>query len=152
MSIDSKLFVCLGKEHLFEVVTKVQSAIKDYFICELDKIKGDDSRMTYILKSKETENPWYWVRGEFSDLQVICLNFGIGEARALHIFPDCSCDNSEIYQGDKIIFSLGCWGKYKEIMEILINTLTELSDVYYDFNDCDDEDFVLYPKKVSNHE
>lgn len=91
-------------------------------------------------------------RGSFSDFNVLCLDFGIGEHRSLHIFPDCSCDYSEIYQGDKIIFSLGCWGKHKEIMEILINTLTELSDVYYDFNDCDDEDFVLYPKKVSNYE
>lgn len=68
MSVDSKLFICLGKGHLFDVVTKVQSAIKDYFICELDKGKDDESRTAYVLKSKETESPWYWPGGVFQTL------------------------------------------------------------------------------------
>ena len=50
--------------------------------------------------------------------------------------------HQEIYKGDKLIFSIGHWGRCDDIMKAIIPALKEFGDVYYDHNDCDDEDFV----------
>lgn len=54
----------------------------------------------------------------------------------------CYTDHSDTYEGDKIIFSIGCWGSYNEIMMIVADAVKSFGDVYYDFNDCDDQGFV----------
>ncbi|CAM0108035.1 hypothetical protein VPH5P1C_0079 [Vibrio phage 5P1c] len=40
------------------------------------------------------------------------FHFGCGDlgARMLGMFVDCDYDYSDTYEGDKIIFSIGCWG------------------------------------------
>lgn len=74
---------------------------------------------------------------------MIGVNFGCGDEnkRTLKVFPDCSCDYG-IYLGDKIIFSISHWGSHEEIMQLVGGSLKCFGDVYYDHNDCDDEDFV----------
>lgn len=38
--------------------------------------------------------------------------------------------------------SVGYWGSCDEIMMVVAKAIKEFGDVYYDFNDCDDLDFI----------
>ena len=62
-----------------------------------------------------------------------------GEKRILFVTHTCSNDYSEVYEGEKIIFSLGCWGMSEEIMLVIADAIKEFGDVYYTKNDCEDE-------------
>lgn len=78
------------------------------------------------------------------NFEIFTFTFGSGDIhrRSLHMFPTCSQDHDDITEAYKVIFSIGYWGKYDEIMLIVADAVKEFGDVYYDFNDCDDLDFV----------
>lgn len=64
------------------------------------------------------------------------------EARSLFCTHSCSCDYSDTYDGEKIMFSIGHWGMCDEIMKVVAKACKEFGTVYYDHNDCDDKDFI----------
>ena len=147
MSVDSKLFVTCGKDKLFDVVNSVVEHLNVFVRAELDKRVeevGSASRMHFLWHEEEAKD---WTNGtNLSMYSMDCINvhFGIGDDlhRNLSILTDCSCDYSDTYRGDKIIFLLGCWGMYDEIMKVVAKAVAPFGDVYYDYNDCDDEGFV----------
>lgn len=47
------------------------------------------------------------------------------EERSLKIISRCSCDDQDVYEGEKIYLSLGCWGHSKEIISGLAKHLKE---------------------------
>ena len=61
---------------------------------------------------------------------------------------DIKLSPKEIIEGNKIIFSWGCWGSNKEIAQIVCEALYKFGPVYYDLNDCDEVDFQLFDIKV----
>jgi hypothetical protein len=153
MGLDSKLFVATKKENILQVMPKVIEGLNTYIRAELDAYleeKGFSNRMQFMFRDKESELN----KGlkDFSngisecttyDFRSWNINFKIqGENRSLFVTHTCSNDYKEVYDGDKIIFSLGYWGLSDEIMKVVAESLLEFGDVYYDFNDCDDEDFV----------
>jgi hypothetical protein len=153
MGLDSKLFVATKKENILHVMPKVIEGLNTYIRAELDAYleeKGFSNRMQFMFRDKESELN----KGlkDFSngisecttyDFRSWNINFKIqGENRSLFVTHTCSNDYKEVYDGDKIIFSLGYWGLSDEIMKVVAESLKEFGDVYYDFNDCDDEDFV----------
>ena len=148
MSVDSKLFVTCGKDHLYEVIQSVTYNINTYVRNKLDSHiaeVGASSRMAFFWGDNYDSSKW--TNGcDIGCYGFDCINivFGVGEEihRCLSILPDCSCDYSDTYRGDKIIFLLGCWGMYDEIMKVVAKAVAPFGDVYYDYNDCDDEGFV----------
>ncbi|MFA5103290.1 MAG: hypothetical protein WC525_09075 [Candidatus Thermoplasmatota archaeon] len=80
----------------------------------------------------------------------LMVNFRYHDAsRMLSIFFDCSCDYEEQYEGDKIIFSIGCNEDGKKVVQAVLNNLKNLNpghldpiyqqDLYYCACDTDDE-------------
>ena len=151
MSVNSKLFVTCGKERLFDVMQVVIETLNVYSREKLDsywKEHTDAVNRLHFLTHEDYKaqaeifsngtNTWCY------DFDVISVNFGCGDEnkRTLNVFPDCSCDNEEVYSGDKIKFSIGHWGYHEEIMQLVGSRLKYFGEVYYDHNDCDDEDFV----------
>ena len=145
MSVDAKLFVTCGKEKLFDVLSVVTDALNIWQRNLLDNHIATTEYMNrlHFLHNDGSDSWTNGVHSDFSFPDVISTNFKVDdEDRRLKIFPDCSCDYSDTYEGDKIIFSLGCWGMYNEIMMVVAKAVAPFGDVYYDFNDCDDQDFV----------
>lgn len=104
---------------------------------QYDNEKGNVFSFLYGEEGKEWTNGVYVGTYYFKSFD---LTFGIGEKRVLFITYAHSCDYSEIYEGDKIIFSLGCWGMSEEIMMVVAESVKEFGDVYYVHNNCS-EDF-----------
>lgn len=155
MSVDAKLFVTCGKDKLFEVVDAVVAQLNVWVRAELDtywKTHTDAvSRLHFLMCEDYTAQAKMFTNGvsiSAYDMKVLNIHFGCGDVnhRMLGIFPDCNSDYRDTYAGDKIIFSLGCWGKSDEIMQQVAIAVAQFGDVYYNHNDCDDEDFVLIGK------
>ena len=150
MSVDAKLFVTCGKENLFQVMNDVASSLNIHVRRKLDeywKANGYNSRPHFLHSGNTYDN---WTNGvsiSCYDFDCISINFGVGESRALKVFPDCGNDVPDIYDGDVILFSIGCWGLSDEIMMVIAKALANHGDVYYDHNDCDDEDYIKLEDK-----
>jgi hypothetical protein len=153
MSVDSKLFVTTNKENIIKIMPILLDSLNIYIRKELDSYlvgKPFNGRLQYVFRDKTSKQNKDLL--DFSNGVTSCntssfnsfeINFTIyGEQRSLFVTHTCSNDYSEIYKGDKIIFSLGCWGKYDEIMKLVANSVKDFGSVYYDFNDCDSEDFI----------
>lgn len=147
MSVDTKMFVTCGKDKLFDVMTSVIRELDTLSRYKLDEYlieAGLENRFQY----KKEEHEKKFTNGchiHARSTNMISFDFGVGDInlRSLNMFPDCSCDYDDIYDGEKIIFSIGHWGSYGEIMKSLYKALAPFGDVYYDHNDCDEYDFVL---------
>lgn len=66
--------------------------------------------------------------GHFTDVISVDFKWRITdgtEARSLKIISGCSCDDQDVYEGEKIYLILACWGHSKEIMSGLAQHLKE---------------------------
>lgn len=151
MSVDSKLFVTCGKDKTIVVGQAVEKALNAYIRELLDedvKSRGYLNLSHYASEMKKHSPRFKISNGvediNVSDFRMYSFYFNLAEhsGRQLRMFVDCSCDYSDTYEGDKIIFSIGCWGKHDEIMKVVAKAVAPFGDVYYDHNDCDDEDFI----------
>ena len=151
MGTQAKLFVTCGKEKLFEVGNAIIDTLNAYSRKELDRfiLNSDvfDTRVDYLRYQRDFETNEHHTNGvrvDLFDFRCIAFNFGCGDIRmrSLHMTPDCSNDYSDVYGGEKIIFSINHWGKCDEIMKLVGESLKQFGQVYYDHNDCDDESFV----------
>jgi hypothetical protein len=136
MSVDSKMFVTCGKDKFVDVVDAVVKQLRVWSSVEC--WKNSTNATDYKLFRDGVRIHGY-------SLSSISLAFGCGgyDKRYLNVFSDCSCDYEDTFEGDKIIFSIGNWGKNHSIMNQVAIALSPFGDVYYDHNDCDDEGFVL---------
>ncbi len=152
MSVDSKMFVTCGKDKFVGVVDAVIKQLNVWVRKELDKYWQNNteakSRAEFLWGEDYKAQAELFTNGvsiRGYDLSLISLLFGCGDHphRQLKVFSDCSCDYGDTFEGDKIIFSIGNWGKNHSIMNQVAIAVESFGDVYYDHNDCDDEDFVL---------
>lgn len=152
MSVDSKMFVTCGKDKFVDVVNAVIKQLNVWVRKELDDYwqsqTDANSRAQFFWGEAFKEEAKLFTNGvriHGYDLNIISVLFGCGDNlhRQLNILPDCSCDYEDTFEGDKIIFSIGHWGKNYSIMNQVAIALSSFGDVYYDHNDCDDEDFLL---------
>lgn len=152
MSVDSNLFVTCGKDKTIEVGQAVRKALDVWITKSLDTYWQNHTdavnRIQFLRDEDYRAQSEVYTNGVKSvdthEFRHYTFHFGCGDrnARMLSMFIDFSCDYSDIYGGDKIIFSIGCWGMYDEIMKVVAKAVAPFGDVYYDFNDCDDKDFI----------
>lgn len=153
MGVDTKVFVAADKSKLLEAVGEVKKHLDIFIRTNLDAFvedKGYNNRFNAVRNCKEDHGVRYsnGVSQTCVDFMgsdaIFQIMFGCGDTddRILH----CTQMNAinEIIEGNKIIFSLGCWGSNEDIAKILCGALAKFGPVYYDFNDCDDIDFQLY--------
>lgn len=152
MSVDSKIFVTIGKENYVEVVYAVINQLNTWVRGELDSYWGEHTdaiNRAHFLHSEDykAQSELFTNGVSISGYNIDCLGitFGCGDEfhRTLYVLPNCTCDYQDIHEGEKILFSIGAWGKNQTIMNQVATALAPFGDVYYDKNDCDSEDFVL---------
>lgn len=156
MGLSTNLFVGTKEENILKIMPKVINVLNDFIRTELDQYanrKGFDNRSMFLFRDKDSDinkDLKDFSNGiiscETHDFESFSIFFTIkGEKRRLFVTHSCSNDYSEIYKGEKIIFTLGCWGMSEKIMMVISEVVKEFRDVYYDYNDCDE----IEPKKIN---
>lgn len=142
MGVNTKMFVATDSNNILKLMPKLIKAINVWQRDKLDtycKSKGFKSRMEYLFQ-KDSNNNKVFTNGIYNvsttDFRSFNIYFTVhGEKRALFITHECSCDYSDTYEGEKIIFSLGASGMSEEIMMVVAEIVKEFGDVYYTPND-----------------
>lgn len=151
MSVDAKLFVVVDKDKVLDVIDAVVDGLNSWVRKELDSYWKEHtsatSRFNFLFDGKYKDEDVKFtntVKIAAYDMEMLTLRFGCGDTsfRMLSVFPRDFNDYSDIIDGNKLVFSIGNWGKYNEIMRIVAIACETFGDVYYDHNDCDDEGFV----------
>lgn len=151
MSIDSKLFVSCDKQDVLNIGHSVSKVLDEYSRAKLDDFwqnNTDACNRTHFLHNESyKEHSVNYTNGSSIssyDFNTFVFTFGNGDKnrRNLFMFTDCSSDYEDIKGGYKVVFSIGYWGSSDEIIQVVIEAVKQYGEVYYDFNDCDDEDFV----------
>lgn len=148
MGQDTNLFVATKKENILQVMPKVIEAINKWQRFKLDeywKSEGFESRGQFLYRKDKTKNKGFSngiINVDTSTFTSFNIHFEVkGEKRSVFITHTCSCDYSEIYEGEKIIFSLGYWGMSEKIMMVVANAVKDFGDVYFVLNDCGEKEF-----------
>lgn len=151
MSLDSKMFVTCSKEDVINIGNSVTEALNTYVRDKLDSYWKNNtdaqSRLNFMWGDSYKDQSNKFTNGvsvSSYDFNTFAISFGNGDdcTRNLFMFPTCSSDYNDVYDGYKVIFSIGFWGSAEEIMSVVSKALKPYGDVYYDFNDCDDEYFI----------
>jgi hypothetical protein len=151
MSVASTVFVACKKEQVLEIGKAVVDSLSEFAIKKTDEYweKHTDAfnRMHFLHADKFKNHGLQFSNGCVVDsynFETFSFSFGCGDSlkRSVSMFTQCSTDYSEVFEGHKVIFHVSCWGMYDEIMKLIAETVKPYGDVYYDFNDCDDEDFI----------
>ena len=151
MSVDSKMFVTCNKDDVINIGNSVTEALNTYVRDKLDNYWKNNTtcsnRMQFLFDKSLEEHSRKFTNGvsvTTYNFDSFVISFGNGDEsrRSLFMSPTCSSDYNDVHKGYKVIFSIGYWGSSEEIMEVLSEALKPYGDVYYDFNDCDDEYFI----------
>lgn len=151
MSVDSKMFVTCNKEDVINIGNSVTEVLNVYVRGKLDNYWRHNTtcsnRLQFLFDKSLEEHSRKFTNGvsvTSHNFDTFVISFGNGDEsrRSLFMFPTCSSDYSDVCEGHKVIFSIGYWGNSEEIMSVLSGALKPYGDVYYDFNDCDDEYFI----------
>ena len=158
MGVDTKVFVVADQSKILEAVENVNKYLDVFIRNRLDnfsKEKGYNNRFQAISKGKEDHNISFsnGVKNTYVSFLADCpsfqIVFGCGDNNDRIVWcSQNSCDYKEIIEGNKIIFSWGCWDSNKEIAQIVCEALYKFGPVYYDLNDCDEVDFQLFDREV----
>lgn len=144
MGKSTTLFVTAKKEEILNIMPIVIKDLEEWHKTKLDSAveKSKNNKIEFLLSNKDNwSNGIGVIRSYHFDIFRTSFNVD-GEHRSLYITHTCSCDYSETYDGDKIIFSLGRWGKYdKEIMMVIAKSVKSFGVVYYNHDD-DYDDFI----------
>lgn len=146
MGVDTKMFVTVGKDKLYDVLEVAIDTLNKWQRAQLDKYVEENTeyntRVAFLWSEDEEAKKWSnGVSCDFHFVGCINVNFKVGENRRLAVIADIESDYSDVYEGEKIIFSLGCWGKSAEIMEALFEPMKQFGRVFYVYDDCSGEDF-----------
>jgi hypothetical protein len=75
---------------------------------------------------------------DFSGHMVVSFKFA-GEDRDMHINLSCDNDYSYVRKGEKIILSLGTWGRSVQLMECVLRGLSTFGQAYIAEDDCKED-------------
>ena len=151
MSLDSKMFVTCNKEDVINIGNSVTEALNAYVRGKLDSYWRHNTtcsnRLQFLFDKSLEEHSRKFTNGvsiTSHNFDEFNISFGNGDEsrRSLFMFTTCSSDYNDVCEGYKVIFSIGYWGSSEKIMSVLSGALKPYGDVYYDFNDCDDKDFI----------
>jgi hypothetical protein len=152
MSVDSKLFVVVEKDKVLDVIDEVILGLNKWIKSEAESYykahtEAKSLHEFYWNKEYESHRKLFSVMGvaiSAYKMDMILINFGCGDSnrRNLSVFPKDFHDYNHIATDNKLVFSIGDFGKNNQIMMVVAEACKPFGKVYYDRNDCDDEDFV----------
>lgn len=140
MGVSTIMFITAKPESILEIMPKAIRALNKWQRNELANYadrKGFDGILQFIMRDKskdigELKEFTNGVKVNTHDFELFNIRFSIyGELRNLSATHVCSEDYSDIYQGGKIIFSLGSWGMSEEIMMVVAEAIKDFGDIYF---------------------
>lgn len=147
MGVDSKLFVVCKQEEKMSVVKTVLDVL-DILSLERLSDKGSelDIKRFWLLRDDTYGHYSAGAKLRSYDFESFTIDLGVGDenSRIVQVHTECDCDVAS-YLPDgmgAVIVSLGCWGSSVMIMDTIADALKSFGDVYIDYNDCDDVDYV----------
>lgn len=136
-----------GKQDQMKVIQAVTKAINKMVVKKLNKHLENIGTNRIAFRGKKYDSSKWTSSANVNsyDFETFQIIFGIGDGdkksadrRILWVNTTCSCDYSDVYEGDKIIFSTGSWGSHIDIMEVVLKVLVKFGNVYYRKNCHDD--------------
>ena len=148
MGVDSKLFVVCKQEEKMIVVKKVLETLNALSFERLqDKEKESRYSRLQIINNPLTFGRYsVGARVSSRDFELFTIDFGVGDGieRIAWVHTTGDCDVASYLQEGMgaVIISVGCWGSNVMIMHTIADALKPFGNVYIDYNDCDDVDYV----------
>ena len=151
MGVDAVLVVVCKEEEKMKVTEKIFLAVEQCARLELrSKALSCNLSLQDILSLKDEV---YTSTAEMYtyNFHTFAIKFGIGDKyeRQAFVHTTCERDVSNIlstYNEPRgaVLFSIGCWGKSELILNFVAQELCKSFDVYVDYNDSDDVDYVNF--------
>ena len=151
MAVDSQLVVVCKEEEKMEVMEKILLAVEQCARLELrSKALSCNLLLQDVLSLKDEVYTRYTEMSTYN-FRTFTIRFGIGDKyeRQAFVHTTCECDVEDILSAYKeprgaVLFSVGCWGKSGVILNFVAQELCKSFDVYVDYNDSDDIDYVKF--------
>ena len=151
MGVDAKLAVVCKKEEKMTVVGQILHTLNKLAI---DKLRTKYECCTLsMLEVARLEEEHYTRDAILStrDFSTFTIRFGVGDKyqRQAFVLTTCECDVDDILSAydetyGAVLFSVGYWGKSELILNFVAQELSKSYDVYVDYNDSDDVDYVKF--------
>ena len=151
MCVDAKLAVVCKEEEKMEVMEKILLAVEQCARLELrSKALSCNLLLQDILSLKDEVYTRYTEMSTYN-FHTFTIKFGIGDKyeRQAFVFTTCDRDAEDILSPyneshGAVLFSVGCWGQSELILNFVAQELCRSYDVYVDYNDSDDVDYVKF--------
>lgn len=151
MGVDAKLVVVCKEKEKMEVMEKIFLAVEQCARLELrSKALSCNLLLQDVLSLKDEVYTRYTEMSTYN-FHTFTIRFGIGDKyeRQAFVSTACECDVEDILSTYKdafgaVLFSVGCWGQSELILNSVAQELSKSYDVYVDYNDSDDVDYVRF--------
>ena len=151
MGVDAKLVVVCKEEEKMKVMELILLAVEQ---CAHHELRSKALSCNLLLQDILTLKDEVYTRyTEMSthNFHIFTIKFGIGDKyeRQAFVHTTCERDVEDILGTYKephaaVLFSVGCWGQSELILNFVAQELCKSCDVYVDYNDSDDVDYVRF--------
>ena len=152
MCVDAKLIVVCKDEEKMEVMEKILLSVGELVtVCR--SLSRFDVNSLFFKETLTTGDGVYSSTAEMYtyNFRTFTIKFGIGDKyeRQAFVFTTCDRDAEDILSPyneshGAVLFSVGCWGQSELILNFVAQELCRSYDVYVDYNDSDDVDYVKF--------
>ncbi len=152
MGVDSKLVVVCKEKEKIKVMEKILLSVGVLVTVSRTLSRFDVNSCGY-KETLTTGEGVYSSTAAMSthNFRTFTIKFGIGDKYERQAFVNtaCECDVEGILSAYKesrgaVLFSVGCWGHSELILDFVAQELCKSYDVYVDYNDSDDVDYVKF--------
>ena len=151
MGVDALLAVVCKEEEKMKVTEKILLSVEQCAHLELrSKALSCNLSLQDILSIKDEVYTRYTEMSTYN-FRTFTIRFGIGDKyeRQAFVHTTRERDVEDILSTYKeprcaVLFSVGCWGKSWLILNFVSQELCKSFDVYVDYNDSDDVDYVKF--------
>lgn len=152
MGVDAKLIVVCKEEEKMKVMEKILLSVGELVTVSRSLSRFDVNSWSY-KETLTTGDGVYSSTAAMSthNFRTFTIKFGIGDKyeRQAFVHTTCERDVEDILGTYKephaaVLFSVGCWGQSELILNFVAQELCKSYDVYVDYNDSDDVDYVKF--------
>ena len=151
MGIDAKLVVVCKEEEKMKVMEKILLSVGELVTVSRALSRFDVNSCGYIETLTTGDGVYSSTAAMSTHNFCTTIKFGIGDKyeRQAFVHTTCERDVEDILGTYKeprgaVLFSVGCWGQSELILNFVAQELCKSYDVYVDYNDSDDVDYVRF--------
>ena len=152
MTVDAKLAVVCKDEEKMNVMEKILLSVGELVTVSRSLSRFDVNSWSY-KETLTTGDGVYSSTAAMSthNFHIFTIKFGIGDKYERQAFVHTTCDRDVndilgTYKEPRgaVLFSVSCWGQSELILNFVAQELSKSFDVYVDYNDSDDVDYVKF--------